>query len=141
MSRRWGWLAVGSLTQSILLAAFFLIPFSRMGGVMPPPPVDVAQQANPDDWPTLLAIGVVFAVPTLAPFLFFLRQPFANWVVPMSALVAALIVRPAVVSLATYPCCTGDVLDYINRQRMWAVYGGNPFVVVANDHPDDWSFY
>jgi hypothetical protein len=44
------------------------------------------------------------------------------------------------VGLVTYPCCTSDVLDYVNRQRLWAVYGGNPFAVVPNDHPEDWSF-
>jgi hypothetical protein len=142
VSRTMAWLAFGSFAQSILLAGFFLVPFSRLWGVMPPPPVDAATPADSGSWQEPLAIALFFALPTLLPFLLLLRHSRVNvdWQVPMSALVVGLIGLPAVVSLATYPCCTSDVLDYVNRMRLWAVYDGNPYSVMPNQYPDDWSY-
>jgi hypothetical protein len=100
------------------------------------------------NWQAAVVVAVAFGLPALLPLALLWRQGSLAWQVSLSLSLSrgatlagvGLILLPAVVSLATYPCCTSDVLDYINRQRMWVVYGGNPFSVVPNDHPEDWSY-
>jgi hypothetical protein len=139
VNRTLAWLAFGSLAQSILLAGFFLVPFSHLWGVMPVS-ADVAADAATADWVGPLILGVLFAVPSLLPFVFLVYQPRLTWQLPVSVGAIGLILLPAVVALATYPCCGGDVLEYVNRQRLWVVYGGNPYSVIPNQYPDDWSY-
>ncbi|HEV7663656.1 MAG TPA: hypothetical protein VGQ62_08990 [Chloroflexota bacterium] len=140
----WTRLAFGSLLLSLLFGAFFWLPFAHLWGTLPAPTADPLMGApEQPSWITSLAIAVIFGMPSLVPFAL-LRRPIP-WVTPLAGLalvgVVGLIVLPALVGLATYPCCTSDVLDYVNRQRLWTVYGGNPFEVVPNDHPEDWSYY
>jgi len=143
------WLAFGSLLEAGLLAACFLIPFSHLWGQLPPPPApspSAEASGTSPDLSSALAIGLIFALPSLAPFALLARtttyslEDRVRLRPPLMAVAAGLILLPACVSLATYPCCTSDVLDYVNRQRLWVVYGGNPFTLVPNDHPEDWSY-
>jgi hypothetical protein len=140
VNRTWAWLAFGSVAQTILLGGFFLVPFSHLWAVMPSQRVDTESAATSGNWQEPLAIAFFFAVPTLLPFLLLLRHGRLDWQVPMSALAVGLLLLPAIVSLATYPCCTSDVLDYVNRQRLWVVYDANPFSVIPSQYPDDWSY-
>lgn len=128
-----------------MLAGFFLVPFSRLWGQMPPIPPEPAVTPTAIDPAAVSAVALTFGVPSLAPFCLFVWFPRQAWGTRLSPLVTTaavgVILLPAVVSLATYPCCTSDVLDYVNRQRLWVVHGGNPYAVVPNDHPEDWSYY
>jgi len=131
------WLAFGSLLLSLLLAAFFLVPFSRLWGQMPAGRAAGAERWIPaSDQPLLVAVW--FAIPSLLPFaLFAARRPLPATLTLGSL---GLVLLPAVVALATYPCCTSDVLDYVNRVRLWTVYGDNPATAVPDRHPEDWSY-
>jgi hypothetical protein len=137
--------AFGSILESVLLAAFFLVPFSHLWGQLPPAPPETVASPAVGSWQAPLAVAAVFGLPSLVPFLLLWRLPRGAALGGASPAVAigsvVLILLPAAVALVTYPCCTSDVLDYINRQRLWVVYGGNPFAVVPSDHPDDWSYY
>ncbi len=137
------WLIGGSILEAVLLAAFFLAPFSHLWGQMPPPP---GQGSGPGgaDLGSALSIAAIFGLPSLVPFGLIALLPTDDGVSSKRfswLLLVGIALLPAVVALSTYPCCTSDVLDYVNRQRLWTVYGENPFTLVPNDHPEDWSYY
>jgi hypothetical protein len=140
------WLAFESLVLSLLLGGFFLAPFAHLWGTLPTQAAASAASAQDGSWLAPLTVALLFGIPSLLPFLVSMRRPSAHWMsrtpLPLVALAAAVgfVLLPAAVSLATYPCCTSDVLDYVNRQRLWAVYGGNPFAVTPNQFPDDWTY-
>src|SRR5438105_2771644 len=69
------WVAIGSLIESVLLAAFFLFPFSHLWGQMPPPP-STALGGSESDWTTALSVALIFGLPSLAPFVFLARLPW-----------------------------------------------------------------
>jgi hypothetical protein len=137
------WLVVGAVTEAALLAAFFLVPFSHLWGQMPPTPAQGGQSSSAD-LTGALGVALIFGLPSLVPFglIALLPDDDGRWTTSarLGPLVA-LMLLPALVALGTYPCCTSDVLDYVNRQRLWTVYGENPFLLVPNDHPEDWSYY
>lgn len=136
------WLLIGSTVQAVLLAAFFLVPFSRLWGQVTPVTAQAGDAASPDI-SSALGVALIFGLPSLLPFGLIALLPAQDgqrlrgrWL----ALCVLLALLPALVAFSTYPCCTSDVLDYVNRQRLWTVYGENPFTLVPNDHPEDWSF-
>jgi hypothetical protein len=139
--------AIGSVSESVLIVAFFLVPFSHLWGTLPPQPVvaDAGGGSSSLDWPSALSVALIFGAPSLLPFAVLARPPACDRLPRASLFVSvgavALVLLPALVSLSTYPCRTSDVLDYVNRQRLWVVYAENPFRLVPNDHLEDWSFY
>src|ERR1051326_2608954 len=137
------WLVVGAVPEAALLAAFFLVPFSHLWGQMPPPSAQRCQSSSAG-LAGALGVALIFGLPSLVPFglIALLPDDDGRWTTSarLGPLVA-LMLLPALVALGTYPCCTSDVLDYVNRQRLWTVYGENPFLLVPNDHPEDWSYY
>ena len=139
-------MVVGSLVEALLIAVFFLVPFRELWTQLPAAPAPSDVNATPSgDWSGPFAVAVMFGLPSLIPFallarLAWDRRTHVSMSRGMTVATVALILLPAAVSLATYPCCTGDVLDYVNRQRLWVAYAGNPFVVLPADHPEDWSY-
>lgn len=141
---RWRWLVAGALVESLLIGALFSVPFSRLWGTIPSNATatgDVGSGAT-GDLGSALAVMAVFGLPTLVPFVFVARRRAWIGCVAGAAVLAAvvLLALPAILALVTWPCCADDALDYVNRQRLWTVYGGNPFSAVPNDHPEDWSY-
>jgi len=158
-----GGLAWRAAVQAILLGAFFLLPFQHLWMALPGPTAAPPIAADPSlvqpaaveaslvqpaavDPRLAVAVAVVFGVPSLGAFVVFVGRPGAGWRTlaagsrPLLLLAAlGLALLPSVVALATYPCCTSDVLDYIYRQRLWAVYGENPLSLTAAAQPADWS--
>lgn len=140
--RGWVWLIGGSLGEALLLGALWLVPFSQMWGVLPAR-VEAPGQAFDGDWRLPLAIGLVFAVPSLLPALLLapLRAPLRSLALPLLGASVALVVLPDLVALGTYPCCGGDILDYVYRLRLWLHYGANVLALAPTQHPEDWSYF
>jgi len=148
-----GGLAWRAAVQAILLGACFLLPFQHLWAAPPEPTAAPSFAVEPSlvqpaavDPRLALAVAVVFGVPSVGAFVVFVGRPGAGWRTlaagsrPWLLLAAlGLALLPSVVALATYPCCTSDVLDYIYRQRLWAVYGENPLSLTAAPQPADWS--
>jgi hypothetical protein len=137
------WLPICGVTEAALLAAFFLLPFMHLWGQMPPPPQGPGQSSS-TDLASAVSVAVIFGLPSLVPFglIVLLPEEDGGWTRSLRiAPLVGVMLLPALVALGTYPCCTSDVLDYVNRQRLWTVYGENPFLLVPNDHPEDWSYY
>jgi glycosyl transferase family 87 len=139
------WLLFESVLLCVVLGGFVLVPFAHLWGQLPSQPVtDPSPAGAPVDPRQQVLVICLFAVPGVLPLLLCRLRPAAAWPsgLPLMAglAVAGLVLLPPLVSLATYPCCTSDVLDYVNRQRLWAVHGGNPFTVTPDQFPDDWTY-
>jgi hypothetical protein len=138
------WLIFQSLFLAVLLGGFCLLPFAHLWGTLPQPPIADNGPSDPAASLPQAALGLVlFGVPSLLPFVLYRYRPATGlgrslpWLACLGA--GLLVVLPAGVSLSSYPCCTSDVLDYVYRQRLWAVYGENPLSLAAAPQPADWS--
>jgi hypothetical protein len=139
------WLIFQSLFLAVLLGGFCLLPFAHLWGTLPQPPIADNGPSDPAASLPQAALGLVlFGVPSLLPFVLYRYRPATGlgralpWLACLGA--GLLVLLPAGVSLSSYPCCTSDVLDYVNRQRLWGVYGGNPFSAVPDQYPQDWTY-
>jgi hypothetical protein len=74
----WAWLAFGSALQTLLLAILFTAPFHHLWSIMPEPPPQAGTPAASTNWGEALAVAAVFGMPTLLPFLLFVRRPSAT---------------------------------------------------------------
>src|SRR5207253_8227707 len=73
------WLVVGSLVEALLIAVFFLVPFSQLWTQLPaaPAPSDV-KGAPSGDWSAPFAVAVMFGLPSLIPFALLARLPWGR---------------------------------------------------------------
>ena len=132
-------LVLAAATIAALFGALLVAPLPIWSAQPSRPATAGSSPAEPVGW-----IGLIIP----AAFLLALWLPFRPYVHAQRLLARQPIRLPlllgatallALTALLIYPGYGSDIFDYLGFERMWAVYGDNPWLSLPINRPGDWS--